>query len=740
MNKFILFIILYFFTVQTIFAQTNTKEEYILEADKVTRIGDNLYEAEGNVVLKAKGLTITSKKMIYNSATSQVQAEGSVSIENPEQKLEAEKINYVLDKETGTAENIQGFIAPFNYLCAKTMNKTGPTTFTVKDAKISACSGSVPEWSLSMYEGSLDIDGYMQMNHTTANIYDSPFIYVPKFFYPVSSNRKTGFLIPLIGYSQDMGAIGNIKYYIAPDINYDFTIGLGLYSERGVQEQFEARYAHDELSYFYAAAEHIKDFNSEADTQSRWRATLKNQYVPVKNLYINLNGDYVSDYLYSRDYHDYSIPEYNGNNYQNMYFAELKVKYYNDFIDSQVYYRRDMLFVDTLNGYTQNHLIHMPSIRVNKIIKDIPYIFFEYDLAYDRLYYKENEFYHTDQQKPKQTQDWVTNRFSALGRLYTPIDLKVLTLTPSAYVGYIRWQDSTKPFVFENSISPDFGGIYRESEQAAYKYWGGVDATLAVKEIYKDYGLFRHSIQNNLVVSYSPKLRHPENTDTVYFPNLVTNDITSYQSILKYEFITALVGSGWDVEFKIDQGYDFMDEKSPVLPLNLKLKTNILDYVTNTTEMTYKHSGPMEENEPRIKYFNSSLTFKFLRYFFLRGTYTYNGDIYGIINTENTYNTSTEVAAGINIWRIAAQGFHNWSGYNSDMSFNNLYPKSFGASLLYNAECWSLGLRGDVNLSTVNSIDGKYHKEELRLYLLFSLKGLGDTNIEAFSINHEKPI
>ena len=45
--------------------------------------------------------------------------------------------------------------------------------------------------------------------------------------------------MPNIGYDETMGAIGNFQYFIAPDINYDFTIGLGLYSERGVQEQFE---------------------------------------------------------------------------------------------------------------------------------------------------------------------------------------------------------------------------------------------------------------------------------------------------------------------------------------------------------------------------------------------------------------------------------------------------------------------------------------------------------------------
>ena len=69
-----------------------------------------------------------------------------------------------------------------------------------------------------------------------------------------------------------------------------------------------------------------------------------------------------------------------------------------------------------------------------------------------------------------------------------------------------------------------------------------------------------------------------------------------------------------------------------------------------------------------------------------------------------------------------------------------MQPKSFGASILYNAECWSLGFRGDVTQSIVNSINGQYKRNEIKLYILFSLRGLGDSNIDAYSIIQENPI
>ena len=93
--KTLLFFVFILFYYINIFAQVNnTNISYVLEADQVTKVGENIYEAVGNVVLQAKGLTITAEKIIYNSKTTEVQASDTVKIESPEQKLEAGKIVY----------------------------------------------------------------------------------------------------------------------------------------------------------------------------------------------------------------------------------------------------------------------------------------------------------------------------------------------------------------------------------------------------------------------------------------------------------------------------------------------------------------------------------------------------------------------------------------------------------------------------------------------------------------------
>lgn len=742
----LLFLFLIFFN-NCVYGQEDfdyMQESYVLEADRVSRIGENLYKAEGNVVLKARDLEFNADTLIYNSQTTEIDASGNVKITSPEQEFKAEKIKYNIQTETGSADNMKGFLAPFNYICAKSMKKTGPTTFTIVDAKISTCSGKVPDWSFSIHSGSMELGGYMHINHATANIKDTPFIYMPKFFYPVSTERQTGLLLPIIGYTTNMGAVGNFRYFIAPDVNYDFTLGVGLYSERGVQEQLEARFALSEESNFYIAGEHIKDFGSEANTQSRWRTTLKNQYSPFKNFYINVNADYVSDYLYMRDYEDYSISGFNKNNEQNMFFGEAKVKYYNDYAEAQILYRRDTGYRDIINGYRESSLELLPSVKVHQIVKDIPYVFFEYELGYDRVSSITKSYSNINNVITKTDDKWSVDRFSTYGRLYAPIDMKVLTFTPSLEIGYIHWLNSSTPFTFNSYTNPDFGGYYNVDGKSAYKYYGGAELNIAFKEIFRDFKNVRHSIQNNIVLNYVPDVdKFITETNNLTAPNMLWRDRTNYQGAVSYELINNLIGKDWSFMLKLSQGYDILKKENAVLPLKSLMTLRLFDYVTNTSEIYYKHSGPLEPGEKRFQYFTNTLMINIFKYFYFSGTYSYDTRLSVDTSQEippNTYNTTVKLAAGVNIWRFALEGFSDWWGYHENIGINKLVPYEYGGSVLYNAECWSMGLKASVSDYTVNAINNPYNRQEVKFYFMLSLKGLGDNSIEVFNLKNENPI
>ena len=68
-----------------------------------------------------------------------------------------------------------------------------------------------------------------------------PFLYIPRFTYPINDERKSGLLFPTIGSSDRSGFEYTQPYYwnIAP--NYDMTIAPRYLSKRGLQLGTEGR-------------------------------------------------------------------------------------------------------------------------------------------------------------------------------------------------------------------------------------------------------------------------------------------------------------------------------------------------------------------------------------------------------------------------------------------------------------------------------------------------------------------
>lgn len=706
---FFLFILIFY--AAPVHAQ---EKPYILEADEVTRIDNNTFQATGNVILKVRDIVFTSDVLIYHQGTDEVEASGNVKITSQTQEIEADYITYNLKTESGTADNIKGFLAPFNYICAKKMERTGPTTFTVQDAKISTCSGKIPDWSISMYSGKLELGGYINANHATANVLDTPLVYAPKLLYPVSTERQSGFLLPGLGYSSDKGAFLNLRYFWAPDIDFDLTLGLGLYSRSGIQEQIEARYALSGNSNFYAAFERIDDATSEAPSIVRWRTTLKNQYVPIKNLYLNVNADVVSDYLYMRDFDYFSISQFNNDNKDNVFFDQGRLAYYYDYAYVSAQYRNDFEFRDTVSGYLKTQVEQMPSVSIKKVVPVLPYLVVDYGLSFDNIQYRK-QIYNTPEMGDNEI--WNYKRLKADAKVYFPIDLKILTLTPALSAGYTYWFDSSRPFNFQDYTNPDFGGVYRLDSRAAQRYTGSADLSVAFKQIYRNFGPVTHGMLNTVKLKYSPNLTQ----DAV--PNFLEDDITEHEGSVSYEMVNFLNGRNWNMRLTVNQGYDTLSD-SPVLPLNVKFTTAVPNILDNYFEMRYKHSGPLIGDENRFQYLTDTLGLNITKYFRLTGTYTFDSTI------QNSYNTSAELRGEANFWRFKATGYYKWQAQNDYLSFANLWPIELGAGLAYYAECWSLGLEFQRNMYNINTKDGQNKQEETIIYVTFSLKGIGESRLQ----------
>lgn len=131
-----------------------------------------------------------------------------------------------------------------------------------------------------------------------------PPLYLPFFSFPINDRRKSGFLIPEPGYSDNAGASLMLPYYwnIAP--NYDATFYPTIYSKRGIMLAGEFRYLQKKNHgrFFASFLPHDAKF-AESHTRSQrgyfsWRnSTQFNKYWSSK-----IDYRFVSDDNYFQDF------------------------------------------------------------------------------------------------------------------------------------------------------------------------------------------------------------------------------------------------------------------------------------------------------------------------------------------------------------------------------------------------------------------------------------------------------
>ncbi|MDQ3774614.1 MAG: LPS assembly protein LptD [Pseudomonadota bacterium] len=131
------------------------------------------------------------------------------------------------------------------------------------------CEAEVPEWRLEARRMKINHDEHWgEAYHVFLNVLDVPIFYTPYITFPISDRRKSGFLPPTIGSSDDTGFDFTLPYYwnIAPEM--DATLAPRLLSDRGVllggQYRYLMRRGDGQLDAEYLPVD------SERDDDARW--------------------------------------------------------------------------------------------------------------------------------------------------------------------------------------------------------------------------------------------------------------------------------------------------------------------------------------------------------------------------------------------------------------------------------------------------------------------------------------
>ncbi len=147
------------------------------------------------------------------------------------------QLQYKRDTEVGFFREPRFFVAEANARGdAKEIRFTGPDHYEATDASYTTCVAPHPDWYLRGEE--LEVDNLRKVGtarRVSVHFLDVPVLYAPWLQFPLSNERKSGFLTPTLGSTGVRGFEATAPYYLNLAPNYDATITPRLMTKRGLQ-------------------------------------------------------------------------------------------------------------------------------------------------------------------------------------------------------------------------------------------------------------------------------------------------------------------------------------------------------------------------------------------------------------------------------------------------------------------------------------------------------------------------
>jgi LPS-assembly protein len=210
-------------------AQTQPRKgEIDVTAEQLTvEEAGNVIRARGNVEIKREDVVLKAESVRVNREKQEVEAKGQVSIVDPEWKLKAESIRMDMREEKWEIEQGEVFIEESHIsLSGRSLKKFDGQAYHIDDGSFTTClcESGTPTWQIKAREIGLTREGKGFIKGGTFHLLDVPVLYLPYAFFPMRTERQSGFLFPKMGYSSRGGFRYQQPYFWAINKSTDLTL------------------------------------------------------------------------------------------------------------------------------------------------------------------------------------------------------------------------------------------------------------------------------------------------------------------------------------------------------------------------------------------------------------------------------------------------------------------------------------------------------------------------------------
>ncbi|MCC7328232.1 MAG: LPS-assembly protein LptD [Burkholderiales bacterium] len=287
-------------------APTQAKEErgaVYLRSDRLEGIADKHIEASGKVELRTRSETVLAEWLRYDITDDEIWAKGDVTLRRGLDWISGPEVKYKRDREIGWFDQPRFYMSENGGTGdAKEIRFAGPDLYEATNAEYTTCIAPNRDWYLRSDE--IEVDRRRNVGTArgaSVHFLGVPIMYTPWLEFPLSNERKSGFLTPTIGSTQTRGFEVSTPYYFNLAPNYDATLTPRIMTRRGLLLAGQGRYLFD-VAAGETIAEVVPDDRVTGDTRWAFSWRHNQQLLPWLGGYVNYNR--VSDATYLADFSD----------------------------------------------------------------------------------------------------------------------------------------------------------------------------------------------------------------------------------------------------------------------------------------------------------------------------------------------------------------------------------------------------------------------------------------------------
>jgi LPS-assembly protein len=280
-------------------------------ADRIEGVNEESIEASGSVHLQRDDVNLYADFLRYRALEDEVEAEGNIRLKSNTYQIDGPRLRLKLTEQVGYIERPEYVFkgtpkkaGPFNkanaaHGVAERVNFEGENQYSLEGATFSTCEPGDNSWYARFSQLDFDYDREEGEGWGAKVVFKGvPIFYTPYITFPLSRERRSGFLAPTWGNTTLSGLELMIPYYwnIAP--NMDATFSPRYYNKRGTQLGTEFRYLEPQLSGTFFG-EMLPD--DQIRGGNRWAGRWQHRQALGYGFSASVDASRVSDDFYYKD-------------------------------------------------------------------------------------------------------------------------------------------------------------------------------------------------------------------------------------------------------------------------------------------------------------------------------------------------------------------------------------------------------------------------------------------------------